>query len=344
MNVGYDDLTEADLGAARSVYVGSPQTLFVQCDDLMVDSSLNTGERAWMYEWDCVLANGRACPSNILLLLYSVNQDTVNIPEGYLDAVDDRPTVYNMTVRVSREPIVASAARRRSAFVLITVNTIPTVTVTSTIHQIKSMSYNLLDTTLETYLTCAVDADDVARAPSQQWPGVTANAQLYYKWTLVEGYLDGGLDANLDPDVGDSTSPELLILPYSLIVGATYIFRCNALLVDPTSTEFTWDGLPLEDGTGATGQADSAAKDINGPPSGGSAQVSPLSGEELIELFTVTATGWTDPDGGLMFAFYWTEVEDPNPNADLIILVGDLQSTPKVRVAPRCAKRDSTTL
>jgi len=331
VNVGFDDLTMADMGADRTIFTGAPFTITVNCDDLMLDSSLDSNERAWQFAWDCVLSNGELCPFALLNYIYTTNERTLSFPEGMLEAIGGTSTSYELSVRVSREPMVdprySTAIRERSTSVAIRATSTPTIEVSTSVRQIKTLGRNMLDSTLPTYLECLPDEAGLATAPTRGWAGVTEAAQVYYKWRVVEGVLDGSLDDNLSPTVGDSTSKEVLINPEALIVGSVYVFACDILVIDPPFPDFVWNGLPYEGG--ATGSTQTYPNEINGPPSGGTADIYPLSGEELIHIFTITATGWTDPDGGLSYAFYTAQVPDPDFSADLTVLVGEQQLSPR---------------
>lgn len=331
VHVGFDDLTPADMGADRTIFTGSAFAITVNCDDMMQDSSLDASSRAWQFAWDCVLGSGAACPFAVLNFLYTSNARTLRFPEGMLEAIGGVSTAYELSVSVSREPMVdprySSAIRERSTAVTVTASASPTIQVSTSVRQIKTLGRNMLDSTLPTYLECLPDDAGVANAAAQGWAGVTEAAQVFYKWRLVEGNLDGSLDDNLSPTVGDSSSKEVLINPEALVVGSVYVFACDVLVVDPPFEGFVWDGLPYDGG--ASGSTDSYPNEINGPPSGGSADIFPLSGEELIHIFTITATGWTDPDGGLSYAFYTATMPNPNFSADLTVLVGEQQLSPR---------------
>eukprot|EP00239_Pterosperma_sp_CCMP1384_P012248 CAMPEP_0197860128 /NCGR_PEP_ID=MMETSP1438-20131217/35284_1 /TAXON_ID=1461541 /ORGANISM="Pterosperma sp., Strain CCMP1384" /LENGTH=2318 /DNA_ID=CAMNT_0043476891 /DNA_START=1 /DNA_END=6957 /DNA_ORIENTATION=+ len=294
IHVGYDDITDPDLGFDRTVMVGSELVMNVEVEDLMAMNE----QSAWQYDWECVLLDGSDCPDSILLVVYENDLDTLTIPSGMLEAIDGLPTQYTFSVTVAREPLTQEANRRKTTSTTIIVSTEPTLGVVATAKQV--LERPKFSSTFQSVLSCSVDEDELRNAANMMWPGVSEDSEISYKWTVVQGtVITPTLDGILDLDVGDSTSPNIVIRPDMLVKSQTYLVKCTVSLKDAGSNL-----------AGASGY-NTVGWTVNGPPTGGYVTVTPTVGEELVDRFYIKAVGWTDEDMPIRYTYYWSDT----PNA-----------------------------
>ena len=77
----------------------------------------------------------------------------------------------------------------------------------------------------------------------------------------------------------------------------------------------------------------------NSPPTGGKCEVRPLSGITLKTTFSVTCSGWEDPDRPLQFEFIYFTTEDDVLN----VVYKGIKSSQETKL-PAGAKADNFTL